>query len=447
MSRYVVYNITEQQLKEMYGGTNTKATKALAMVFTDLNINQANQLKADGFTVKEVKDVSIHPTVSPIIPIPGINTYTPEQLFDYVGLTSLRTITNPPLYGKNMNIALIDTGMRETHQLLAGHIIFSMNFTADPMEDGYDHGTGTASIITTVAPQAGIINMKVLDNSGNGTEEEVALGIDYCITMITISPLLAPSVINISLGTADLGDADSPLRVACRAAIAEGMIVIAAAGNGGPGANTIMSPACDPQVIAVGSCNVTDHTVSYFSSRGPTLEGAIKPDCVLFGENIVVASAASDTAVVAKSGTSFAAPLASCMALLSQEGIIRLVSYSGGVPLGLQPSALTDTLTNAKLLDKYLPDVTVKPTASSISAPSKDQQIVKDNDYGYGLPFGTLITQEISPVSNLDISGLIGFMLIMMIMKMMMGMMNGINQPKQVSQPIRQKQLTGGLGF
>jgi serine protease AprX len=281
--------------------------------------------------------------------------------------------------------------------------------------------------------------MKVLDNSGNGTEEEVALGIDYCITMITINPSLAPSVLNISLGTADLGDPDSPLRVACRAAIAEGMVVIAAAGNGGPGYNTIMSPACDPQVIAVGSCNVTDHAVSYFSSRGPTLEGAIKPDCVLFGENIVVASAASDTAVSAKSGTSFAAPLASCMALLSQEGIIRLVSYSGGVPLGLQPSALSQTLTNSKLLNTYLPKVTVKPVANSTSTTTPST--TKDNDYGYGLPFGTLITQEINPASNLNISGLIGFMLVMMMMKMMMGMMSNMNQPKQVSQP--RKQLTG----
>jgi serine protease AprX len=445
MSRYVVYNIAEQLLKEQYGGQNNKSAVALHMVFTDLDDNQVAKLATDGFTVKAIHDVSIRPavqviepSVGPIIPIPGINTYTPSQLFDLVGLTSLRTITNPPLNGKNMNIALIDTGMRTTHIKLAGRIIFSMDFTGtDPAAgDGYDHGTGTASIVATVAPQAGILNMKVLDNTGYGTEEEVALGIDYCISMITTNPTLAPSVINLSLGTPDDGEPNGALRVACRAAISQGIIVIAAAGNGGGGgAPEVMSPACDPEVIAVGSCSPVTYIISSFSSQGPALDGTVKPDCVLFGENVIVASSSSDTSMSAKSGTSFAAPMASCMALLAQEGIMRIVQYSGGVPLGLRPQAVGATLTNASLLKTWLPKVTVLPSNDAKSPTMVST--TKDNTYGYGLPFGALITQAISPVANLDFGVLIGFMLVIMIMKMMMNMMSDMNKPVRQQQQVR----------
>jgi serine protease AprX len=444
--RYVVYNISEQLLKQ-YGGQNTKSTIALPMVFADLIEAQINRLKNDGYTVKEIHDASIKTGVTPITPIPGTNIYTPTQLFNLVGVASLLNLTNPPLYGVNMNIALIDTGVLETHVMVAGHIALSVNFTTDTMEDGYDHGTGTASIIAELAPQAKILNFKVIDNTGHGTEEEVAFGIDYCINMVNINDALAPSVINISLGTEDDGDPDSLLRVACREAIAVGMIVIAAAGNnGGPESDPlnpypwIMSPACDPQVIAVGSCNTTNHLVSTFSSRGPTVENYIKPDLVLFGENVIVASSRGDRERDAKSGTSFSAPMASALALLTQEGIIRKVGYLGGVPLGLQAQSLTQTLTNSKLLNEYIPQVSVNPQGT---------QTDKDNDYGYGLPAAALINNAVSdalggsPSISSSISSIIPLMLVMMMMKMMMGTMSnmGGNSTRRVQQT--QKQLVG----
>jgi hypothetical protein len=61
----------------------------------------------------------------------------------------------------------------------------------------------------------------------------------------------------------------------------------------------------------------------------------------------------------------------------------------------------------------------------------------KDNTYGYGLPFGALITQAISPVANLDFGVLIGFMLVIMIMKMMMNMMSDMNKPVRQQQQVR----------
>jgi serine protease AprX len=403
------------------------------MSFADLTAENVALLNKDGYITKEIKDVSVHPTVTPPTPVPpGITIYTPTQLFDIVGAANLQNLTTPPLYGHNMNIALIDTGVRATHIKLVGHIAFEQNFTDDPdATDGYDHGTGTASIIAALAPQANILNMKVLDNSGYGDESHVATAIDYCIDMQTTNPNLAPSVINISLGTEDDGDPNAPLRVMCRHAIASGIIICAAAGNGGPETTTIMSPACEPEVIAVGSCGIETHVVSGFSSRGPTVQGAIKPDCVLFGEGVVVASSASDSAMAAKSGTSFSAPIASSLALLAQEGIVRMVSYQGGVPLGLQTQSVSQSLTNADLLNTWLPQITVKPSGVST---------LKDNDYGYGLPFGPLINDAVNSVLptqsvGIDMNSLVSMMLVLMVMKMMMGTMSGMgNNTRRIKQ-------------
>ena len=62
---------------------------------------------------------------------------------------------------------------------------------------------------------------------------------------------------------------------------------------------TINCPACEQYVMAVGSAHYLPESntfvVSDFSSRGPTQEGLVKPDVVLFGEDIVVASSQSDT--------------------------------------------------------------------------------------------------------------------------------------------------------
>jgi serine protease AprX len=69
--------------------------------------------------------------------------------------------------------------------------------------------------------------------------------------------------------------------------------VIAAAGNEGPGAGTVTSPASDPFVIAVGSYNdmgtpaTSDDVVSTFSGRGPTLDGFAKPDTLAPGEHVL----------------------------------------------------------------------------------------------------------------------------------------------------------------
>jgi serine protease AprX len=396
--RYAIMGATVQQVKGV-GGTDIIETRRTGIIFATLDEKHVVKLKGMGCSVSKVGHVKA--TVMPPTPIAGLPTYSPEQLAWTTGLEDLRGIVEPPLYGDGFNIAVVDTGIRESHEKIGGRIVYRKNYTSDPMQDGFDHGTGVASIIATIAPQCNILNLKVLDNEGSGTEEEVILAIDDCIALVDIQSDMAPSVINLSLGSPDDGNPNNPLRVACRVAIESGLWVIAAAGNEGPQAGTIMSPACEKYVGAVGSAKYIpegNFVVSDFSSRGPTKNGLVKPDTVAFGEDIVMASSSSDTATVAKSGTSFATPFISGMSILYLEGVLKAYTPPGTVDIPL-PSPLPVTPPGIKeLIDYYLDDISVKPA---------DITRTKDNSYGHGMILGSLIAQALAVKPAVDISAVL----------------------------------------
>ncbi len=392
------------------GGTDIKEASRTGIIFAALNLTQADKLRSLGCVITEIKPIKTIVTspVLPPTPVAGTPVYTPSELTAIAGLDAVRAITDPPLYGRNLNIAVIDTGIRETHDLLRGHIVHSRNFTTDPMRDGFDHGTAVASVIASAAPECGILNIKVLDDEGEGTEEEVVLGIDHILTLRDTNPEVAPWVVNLSLGSYDDGNPNNPLRVACRAAINEGVMVIAAAGNDGPNPGTIMNPACERFVGAVGSVGLNPFLISEFSSRGPTKEGIVKPESVFFGENIILASSVSDSATAAKSGTSFSCPFGTAVVLLTEEGITRSVTYTGVIPKGIDPT-LVRLFTAEELVDKWSVRIGVKPEGEPAG---------KDNNYGGGVPLGALILEVMQP--SLNISSMLQMVVVVGMMGMMM---------------------------
>ncbi len=387
--RYAVIGATVEQVRAA-GGWDIKETHA-GMIIATLTASQALRLQQAGGTLRpigEVKADIMTPIMLPV-PIAAVPTYSPEYLAWAAGLEQVRRITDPPLYGSGLNLAIIDTGIRETHEKIRGRVVYRKNFTGGPHRDGFDHGTAVASIVLPVAPLANILDFKVLDDRGLGTDEEVVLAIDEAIRLREQGSEFAPHLINLSLGGPDDGDPYNPMRVACRAAIEKGIWVYAAAGNAGPAPGTVMSPACERYVVAVGSTKYEPFVVSNFSGRGPTKEGLTKPDAVFFGEDIEVASSASDTATIAKSGTSFATPFASGFTLLYFEGVLAYggVRYPEGPPPGLYPE-LTKLISVQELVDRYLPGLCVKPQGAPAT---------KDYEYGYGMPLGSLVTRMLWP--------------------------------------------------
>src|SRR5207302_864320 len=109
-----------------------------------------------------------------------------------------------------------------------------------------------------IAPNANIINLRVLDQNGSASDSTVIAGIQQAIVLKNLYNI---RVINLSLGRGIYESyALDPLCQAVEQAWKAGIVVVAAAGNGGrdnsqanDGYGTILAPANDPYVITVGA--------------------------------------------------------------------------------------------------------------------------------------------------------------------------------------------------
>ena len=150
-----------------------------------------------------------------------------------------------------------------------------------------------------VAPNANIINLRVLDANGSGQESNVIAAIDEAIALKGTYNI---RVINLSMGHPVYESFKiDPLCQSVEAAWKAGITVVVAAGNlgrdntlGTDGYATITSPGNDPYVITVGAMNAngtpwrSDDKITSYSSKGPTLvDHVVKPDIVAPGNNVV----------------------------------------------------------------------------------------------------------------------------------------------------------------
>jgi len=206
------------------------------------------------------------------------------------------------LTGKNVKVCICDTGASD-HFALDSSVVASENFSPDPhANDENGHSTHVAGIIHEIAPDAQLLFAKVLSTSGHGSNRGVADGVTWCHQQ-------GADVINMSLGSPE---PSARLEKAIQAAVADSVIVVAAAGNSGQSAdeNRMGYPARYDFTIAVGSINY-DLLLSYYSSSGS--EG----DVLAPGEKIL--STWLDDRYIVLSGTSMAAPYVAGMAALRVE--------------------------------------------------------------------------------------------------------------------------------
>ena len=342
----------------------------------------------------------------------------------------LRSYFNPPLTGAGLTVAVLDSGVRKSHESLRSKVVYEANFTSFPTpDDGFGHGTQVAFVIAGgmhalgakagVCPGASLMNIKVIGDDGVGSDESVILGIDKVCELAEAARKqglwptddMYPNVINMSFGGEDDGDPDNPVRAACRQASLEyGLDVVAAAGNFGPKMTTITLPACEPEVIAVGAVETTGELVIWDeSSRGPTVQGETKPDFVIWGTSIEMASDKADDEYVVKSGTSFAAPMVS--------GLTGLLWESGRRAYG---ESWAFRWTQAREVAPYF---CTKPQQAPLN---------KDNSYGFGLPAMGSMLGQMTQVNTSSQGGLEMFPMIMM-MAMMASMTGAGNEQVEIN--------------
>lgn len=241
------------------------------------------------------------------------------SIWDYVLDASQATQVIQAGYdGSGIGIAIIDSGVRANHpdlqNLRSGYsrVVYSQSFVAgDPStDDAYGHGTHVAGLLAGngqlsnsamvgIASNANLINLRVLDATGAGTDSSVIAAIQRAIQLKNTYNI---RVINLSLGRrVSESYLLDPVCQAVEQAWKAGIVVVVAAGNNGrdntmntSGYGTITAPGNDPYVITVGATNThatditTDDTLTSYSSKGPTLlDHIIKPDLLAPGNRVV----------------------------------------------------------------------------------------------------------------------------------------------------------------
>ena len=287
-------------------------------------------------------------------------------------LIQVDQLHNCGLDGTGVVVAVLDTGFVLDHVAFDQLTVLDqhdfINNDGNPANEPGDapnqhnHGTMVLSLLAGlkpgdywgVAPAATVILAKTEDVTQEQPIEE-----DWWVEGIEWAEALGAAVATSSLGYVDWyapEDMDGQTAVTSQAAtlaIANGMILVASAGNSGPGPTSIGAPADADGLIAVGAVN-GDSALASFSSRGPTADGRFKPDVCAQGVDNWVVTPGSTDAYQQVNGTSCAAPMvAGVVALLLQ-------AYPA-----LSPWEMHELLTS---------------TASNATTP--------DNDYGWGIVAG-----------------------------------------------------------
>jgi len=294
-------------------------------------------------TVRKVSTAPFIPEPQKPVYLPG---YSIKEMCDLLRISNLSKSSN------KVRVVFIDSGVspriyQVNDTMLDLSKIKRYTVTGDT-EDKYGHGTSVGAILlyilTTKVDNYELICIKAFDPHGQSTEKAF-------IDAMELAEKLHPDVVSISAGSIP-SERDLISRKAEELTHA-GIVVVASAGNSGPDLDTILSPAINPYVLAIGAenpertiLNLKDDTICAWSSRGsPALK---KPNCVAPGESIRLPWGKTEERVM--SGTSFSAPFVAggiAVAISKNRGLYDLVKtlyfWDGTIVTNAVKSAVEET--------------------------------------------------------------------------------------------------------
>jgi subtilisin family serine protease len=237
--------------------------------------------------------------------------------------------------GAGITVAVVDSGVQANHPDLSGRVRPGAAIVNGAVQNGggatdvNGHGTHVAGIVGAaengvgvvgIAPQVTILPVRVLDAQGVGPNSDIGKGITWAVDH-------GAKVINVSIGSDTKA---ASVTTAVNYAVSHGVVVVAAAGNGGPSGSP-RYPAALPEAIAVGALNEAGDIASY-STNGEYVDVAA-PGTDIYSTKI-------PSTWGEKSGTSMASPHVAAL-------IALIIDARGSISPGSMLRRLTSTATDA----------------------------------------------------------------------------------------------------
>lgn len=354
------------------------ATKWFNGVVVLCNESTLNQIKNLDFVEKEaIRTIKTRPTTESERAAKNKRTYkTRKNNKDFIGnfdysksdygysynqiqMIAADEMHKQGYFGENIIMAILDSGFSEAdkqtyfkHLFENGQILDTYDFVMNEKSvyEDDEHGRMVLSciaawqkgLITGTAPKVQFYLFRTEDASSEFVIEEY-----NWLVAAERSDSLGVDIISSSLGYTNfddkttsyqLKDLDGKTAVSTRAAeIAsqKGIVVVTSAGNEGGGAwGKISAPADAASVLSIGAVNGRG-SIAYFSSRGNTADGRIKPDVLAMGAGTTVGSSNNDATTA--SGTSFSCPITAGLVAgfwqanpqLSAKQVVEYIRRSG----------------------------------------------------------------------------------------------------------------------
>jgi uncharacterized membrane protein/uncharacterized protein YfaP (DUF2135 family) len=311
--------------------------------------------RVDGYVeAQHLRTLANQPSVRSISVSPEYHIFN-DNSRNYMGVNTMKTYYNTNLDGSNQIIAVADAGLDEDHgdfgtRILGSYDVIGDGSTADKHSGHGTHvsctvlGDGTRGGYAGVAPEAELY-FQAMENDNTGNFQSPSLN-----SLLDAAYNAGARIHTNSWGSSqtsqqgkynsDTEDVDDNTNYYDRYYTGrEGLTVLFANGNDGPGSGTISPPATAKNAISVGNHfnrgQNAPNTIFDSSSRGPTEDNRIKPDVLAPGGYVrsCLAQEATDTAggqvqpggwYIQYSGTSMATPNAAGVASMIREYIIEI---------------------------------------------------------------------------------------------------------------------------
>jgi thermitase len=270
---------------------------------------------------------------------------TPGEYFDQEVLVPMHVKEAQQITkGAGVVVAVIDTGVDYNHPDLTDHILRDQNNAVvgydfvdndnDPMDqtngidddgdgdidEGAGHGTHISGIVALIAPEAKIVPIRVLDDEGSGTADNVASAIRWFINDTNVPA--TKKIINLSLGIPNVDKVEVIHQVIDEEIDEQGLPIFVVAAAGNDGLPKVHYPASEGDVLSIAAVDKHDVHADWTNYKDNDVAA---PGIADNNTGVGIYSTFLNGQYATWAGTSMAAPFATGLAALikSTETIQR----------------------------------------------------------------------------------------------------------------------------